>query len=54
MRCSQPTSDLTDQQTACATLSAKTFSVGFGNGNRQAAGGTHAGATHRASGYAQH
>jgi len=54
MRCSQPTSDLTDRQAPCATASANTFSVGFGKWNRQPGGLDHAAATLGESGYPQH
>jgi len=54
MRCSHPTSDLTDRQTACATMSGKTFSVGFGNRTRHAGGVDHAAAIRGESGYPQH
>jgi hypothetical protein len=54
MRCSHPTSDLTDRQAPSATASANTFSVGLGKWTRQSGGVDHAAATHRATGYAQH
>ncbi len=51
MRCSHPTSDLTDRQTARATASANTFSVGFGKRNWQSASTDDAAATTGESGY---
>ena len=54
MRCTHPTSDFTDRQASRATMSAKTFSVGFGTWNRPSAGVDHAAATRGESGYPQH
>jgi len=54
MRCSYPTSDLTDRQASSAAMSAKTFSVGFGKWNRLSAGVDHAAATQGESGYPLH
>ncbi|MDS0283244.1 hypothetical protein [Haloarcula onubensis] len=53
MRCSHPTSDLTDRQASCSTA-AKTFSVGFGKWSRLPAGLDRAAATRGESGYPQH
>jgi len=54
MRCSHPTSDLTDRQASRATTSANTFSVGFGKWTRQSGGRDGAAATPGESWYPQH
>ena len=53
MRCSHPTSDLTDRQAPSATASANTFSVGFGKRTWQTAS-VDAAVTLGESGYPHH